>query len=116
MSAPAHERAINTLRTTLREENIGNVQQGAARPGLDFGFNNAAVVQVAFDADNKLIWWSTDNTRWNGSAAEWSQDRFAATTATRTTTGSPTPDNNYIWLVVFVNPGWTRASAGLMRR
>jgi hypothetical protein len=49
------------------------------------------------------------NNRWNGSAAEWSQDRWAATTATRTTTGSPTPDNNYIWCVVFVNPGWTRA-------
>lgn len=49
------------------------------------------------------------NNRWNGSAAEWSQDRFAAAAATRTTTGSPTPDNNYIWLVVFVNPGWTRA-------
>lgn len=49
------------------------------------------------------------NNLWNGSAAEWSQARWAATTATRTTTGSPTPDNNYIWLVVFVNPGWTRA-------
>lgn len=49
------------------------------------------------------------NNRWNGSAAEWSQDRFAGATATRTTTGSPTPDNNYIWLVVFVNAGWTRA-------
>lgn len=49
------------------------------------------------------------NNRWNGSAAEWSQDRFAAGSATRTTTGSPTPDNNYIWLVVFVNPGWTIA-------
>lgn len=49
------------------------------------------------------------NNRWNGSAAEWSQDRWAATTATRTTTGSPTPDNNYIWLVVFINPAWTRA-------
>lgn len=49
------------------------------------------------------------NNRWNGSAAEWSQDRFAGGTATRTTTGSPTPDNNYIWLVVFVNANWTRA-------
>jgi hypothetical protein len=48
------------------------------------------------------------NNRWNGSAAEWSQDRFAATVATRTTTGSPTPDNNYIWLVVFVNAAWNR--------
>lgn len=47
--------------------------------------------------------------RWNGSAAEWSQVRWAATAATRVTTNSPTPDNNYIWLVVFVNPGWTRA-------
>lgn len=49
------------------------------------------------------------NNRWNGAAAEWSQDRWAATARTGTTTGSPTPDNNYIWLVVFVNPGWTRA-------
>lgn len=49
------------------------------------------------------------NNRWNGAAAEWSQDRFAAGAATRTTTGSPTPDNNYIWLVVFVNATWTRA-------
>lgn len=49
------------------------------------------------------------NNRWNGSAAEWSQDRLANSTATRSATGSPTPDNNYIWLVVFVNPGWTRA-------
>lgn len=49
------------------------------------------------------------NNRWNGSAAEWSQDRWSNTTRTGSTTGSPTPDNNYIWLVVFVNPGWTRA-------
>ena len=49
------------------------------------------------------------NNRWNGAAAEWSQDRWAATVRTGTVTGSPTPDNNYIWLVVFVNPGWTRA-------
>lgn len=49
------------------------------------------------------------NLRWNGSAAEWSQDRLANATATRSVTGSPTPDTNYIWLVVFVNPGWTRA-------
>lgn len=47
--------------------------------------------------------------RWNGSAAEWSQERFAATAATRTTTGSPTPGTTYIWLVIFVNPAWTRA-------
>ncbi|MDX2059935.1 MAG: hypothetical protein SFV24_19150 [Gemmatimonadales bacterium] len=49
------------------------------------------------------------NNRWNGAAAEWAQDRYAATVRTGSTTGSPTPDNNYIWLVVFVNPGWTRA-------
>lgn len=47
--------------------------------------------------------------RWNGSAAEWSQARYAAGTPTRSTTGSPTPTTNYVWLVVFVNPGWTRA-------
>ncbi len=47
--------------------------------------------------------------RWNGSAAEWSQSRFAATVASRTTTGSPAVSTNYIWLVVFVNPTWTRA-------
>ncbi len=47
--------------------------------------------------------------RWTGSVAEWSQSRFAATAATRTNTGSPTPDNNYICLGVFINPGWTRA-------
>lgn len=49
------------------------------------------------------------NLRWNGTAAEWSQDRISNTTATRSTTGSPTPDTNYIWLVVFVNANWTRA-------
>lgn len=49
------------------------------------------------------------NNRWNGSAAEWSQDRLSNGSATRSVTGSPTPNNNYLWLVVFVNPGWTRA-------
>jgi hypothetical protein len=47
--------------------------------------------------------------RWTGSAAEWSQTRVAAGTATRSNTGSPTPDTNYIWVVVFVNAGSTRA-------
>lgn len=49
------------------------------------------------------------NLRWNGSAQEWAQDRLSNTTATRSTTGSPTPDNTYIWLVVFVNPAGNRA-------
>jgi hypothetical protein len=49
------------------------------------------------------------NLRWNGAAQEWSQDRLSNSTATRSVTGSPTPDNNYIWVAVFVNPGWTRA-------
>lgn len=49
------------------------------------------------------------NLRWNGSAAEWSQDRIANGTATRSVTGSPTPDTNYIWVVVFCNAAWTRA-------
>lgn len=52
------------------------------------------------------VYW---NNRWTGAAAEWSQDRAAAATVTRTNTGSPTPDNNYIWLVVFINAAWNRA-------
>ena len=55
----------------------------------------------------------TDGVAWNNrlnvTTPEWSQDRLANGTATRSNTGSPTPDNNYIWLVVFVNPAWTRA-------
>jgi hypothetical protein len=47
--------------------------------------------------------------RWNGSAVEWSQTTLAASSYTRTTTGSPTPDLTYIWLVVFVNAAGTRA-------
>ena len=47
--------------------------------------------------------------RWNGSAEEWSQTRYAGGTPTRSNTGSPTPDTNYIWLVIFVNADWTRA-------
>ena len=49
------------------------------------------------------------NNRWTGAAAEWSQDRASNTTVTRSATGSPTPDNNYIWLAVFLNAAWTRA-------
>lgn len=49
------------------------------------------------------------NLRWNGSAAEWSQDRISNGTATRTAVNSPTPDTNYIWLIVFLNADWTRA-------
>lgn len=49
------------------------------------------------------------NLRWNGSAAEWSQDRLSNATATRSVTGSPTPDTTYIWLIVFLNANWTRA-------
>ncbi|MEQ1499420.1 MAG: hypothetical protein ABL914_12255 [Novosphingobium sp.] len=49
------------------------------------------------------------NARWNGAAAEWSQDRFAAAVATRTAAGSPAPDTNYIWLATFLNADWTRA-------
>lgn len=52
------------------------------------------------------VYWEN---RWTGAAAEWSQTRVAATSATRSNTGSPSPDNNYIWLVVFMNANWTRA-------
>jgi hypothetical protein len=47
--------------------------------------------------------------RWNGSAAEWSQTRWAAGTPTRTTTGSPSVSTNYIWCIIFINAAWTRA-------
>lgn len=47
--------------------------------------------------------------RWTGAAAEWSQTRLAAGAATRSNTGSPTPDTNYVWVIVFVNAGSTRA-------
>lgn len=47
--------------------------------------------------------------RWNGVAAEWSQERFAAAAATRDAGGSPAADTNYIWLAVFLNADWTRA-------
>lgn len=51
-----------------------------------------------------VVW----NNRWTGTVAEWSMDRFAAGTATRTTSGF-TPDNNYNWFIIFINPSWTRA-------
>lgn len=47
--------------------------------------------------------------RWTGSAAEWSQTRWAGGSATRSNNNSPTPDANYIWLLVFVNEAWSRA-------
>lgn len=46
--------------------------------------------------------------RWNGSAAEWSQTSYAASAATRSTTGSPTAGTNYVWLICFVNAAGTR--------
>ena len=46
--------------------------------------------------------------RWNGSAAEWSQTSYAASAATRSTSGSPSADTNYNWRVCFVNPAGTR--------
>lgn len=52
----------------------------------------------------------TWNLRWTGSVSEWSQDRFAGGTATRTNTGSPAVSiTAYVWLGIFINPTWTRA-------
>lgn len=47
--------------------------------------------------------------RWNGAAAEWSQGRFAGAAASHSAGGSPAPDNNYIWLAVFMDAAWNRA-------
>lgn len=65
------------------------------------GFSDSAGGTV-----NDAVAW---NLRWNGSAAEWAQDRVANATRTGSTTGSPTPDTNYICLAVFLNPAWSRA-------
>ena len=46
--------------------------------------------------------------RWNGAAVEWSQTSWNAGTPTRSTTGSPTPDLTYIWLICFQNAAGTR--------
>lgn len=70
-----------------------------------FTVNSGFIDSAGGTRTDGVIW----ENRWTGSAAEWSQTTFAGAAATRTATGSPTPDNNYIWLVVFVNPGWTRA-------
>lgn len=70
-----------------------------------FTINSGFIDSSGGTRTDGVIW----ENRWDGAAAEWSQTRFAGATATRTNTGSPTPDNNYLWLVVFVNPGWTRA-------
>lgn len=47
--------------------------------------------------------------RWTGAAAEWSQTRVAGGVATRSNTSSPSVAATALWLLVFVNPGWTRA-------
>lgn len=48
--------------------------------------------------------------RWNGSAEEWSQTTMVGAVATRTVTGSPTPDGTQVWLMVYVNKAWTKAA------
>ncbi len=60
---------------------------------------------VAAASQNGVFW----EYRFNGAATEWSQARYSAGTRSGTTTGSPTPDANYIWLLVFLNAVWTRA-------
>ena len=56
-------------------------------------------------SQNHGVYWEY---RWTGAAAEWSQTRMAATVATRVNTGSPTPDLNYNWWVIFCNAAWSR--------
>lgn len=47
--------------------------------------------------------------RYNGSAAELARTRASATVVTRDAADSPTPSTSYIWLLIFINPAWTRA-------
>jgi hypothetical protein len=115
---------IDTGTTATGRATLGNAGSGDIVPTLGAALS---VVRLAAEAANsgtetwQLISGFADsaggtftdgvawNLRWNGSAAEWSQDRLANSAATRSVTGSPTPDTNYIWLVVFINPAWTRA-------
>lgn len=110
--------------TATGRATIGHAGSGAILPTLGAALSVARLAQQQANSGTEtyqLITGFADsaggtftdgaawNLRWNGSAQEWSQDRLANSVATRSTTGSPTPDNNYIWAVVFVNPGWTRA-------
>lgn len=121
---PAGVTQIDTGTTTTGRATIGHGGTAAIVPTLGPALSVARLAQEAANSGTETYQIlsgfidssggaTTDgvawNLRWNGSAQEWSQDRFAGAAATRTTTGSPTPDNNYIWVVVFVNAGWTRA-------
>jgi hypothetical protein len=101
----------------------GTSGTGTMPPGLGWAFSIARlrlpitvdatdtfVVQVGYidsgdNAINHGVYWEY---RWNGSAAEWSQARAAGGSVTRSTTGSPSPSNDFVWPVIFINPGWTR--------
>lgn len=69
---------------------------------LRTGMTDAATTGAA---QNGITW----EYRWNGSAAEWAQTSFSGGTATRSTTGSPSPTTNYVWLGIFVNADGSRA-------
>lgn len=66
------------------------------------GFNDVA----GSGAAGRVVAWEY---RWTGSAVEWSQTRIVGGVTTRSNTGSPTPGTSFIWVAVFLNPGWTRA-------
>ncbi len=107
-----------TGRSTIGSPNTGDIvpAQGPAlsiaRLAVETTVDGTQTFQVftgfidaAAGPTNGAAW----NNRWNGSAAEWSQDRWAAGTPTRTASGSPSPDNTYICLAVFLNAAWSRA-------
>lgn len=74
-------------------------ENGILRTGVNDGGANSASPQ------NGFAWES----RWNGSAAEWSQVSYSGGAATRTNTGSPSQTANaFIWLIGFVNANGTR--------
>jgi len=115
---------IDTGTTATGRATIGSAATANIIPTLGAALSVARLaVEAAVDATNTYTVNSgfidsaggtrTDGVcweyRWDGAAVEWSQTRFAGAAATRTNTGSPAGSLTYIWLVIFINPGWTRA-------
>lgn len=121
---PAGVIQLDTGSTSGGQSLLGNIGAGDVVPAQGAALSVVRLaVETAVDGTNTFTVVSgfadlfggtwTDGVgweyRWTGAAVEWSQTRLAAAAATRSNTGSPAGGTTYIWLVVFVNPGWTRA-------
>jgi hypothetical protein len=93
---PTYGAALHVSRLAIETTNSGtetfNVWTGFADVGAGSAANTVA--------------WRND---WSGSASLWYATSVAGGTTTANTTNSPTPDNNYIWLGVYMSPTWNRA-------